>query len=117
MGFRFRRSVRLFPGVRLNASKSGLSMSVGARGAWYTIGSKGRRRITVGLPGTGISYTQTSHARHEPTPTQTTHDVPRALTPEESAAEYRRSVIRGRIYWAVVFFVVAWYVWSVATGR
>ena len=60
MGFRFRRSVKLFPGLRLNASKSGLSMSVGTRGAWYTVGPKGRRRVTVGLPGTGISYTTTS---------------------------------------------------------
>ena len=108
MGFRFRRSVRLFPGLRLNASKSGVSMSVGTRGAWYTIGSKGRRRVTVGLPGTGIGYTQTSHVHRE---------QPRALTPEETAAEYRRSVIRGRFYWAVIFFAVAWYVWSVATGR
>jgi hypothetical protein len=108
MGFRFRRSVKLFPGVRLNASKSGLSMSVGTRGAWYTIGSKGRRRVTVGLPGTGMSYTQTSHVQHE---------QQRAPTLEETPAEYRRSVIRGRFYWAVIIFVVAWYVWSVATGR
>ena len=47
MGFRFRHGVKLFPGVRLNASKSGLSMSIGTRGAWYTVGPKGRRRVTV----------------------------------------------------------------------
>ena len=61
MGFRFRRTVRLFPGFRLNLSKSGVSASVGTRGAWFTFGRNGTR-TTVGLPGTGISYTTTSSA-------------------------------------------------------
>ena len=59
MGFRFRRTVRLLPGLRLNVSKSGVSASVGTRGAWLTFGRNGTR-ATVGLPGTGISYTTTS---------------------------------------------------------
>jgi hypothetical protein len=62
MGFRFRRTVRLLPGLRLNLSKSGVSASVGTRGAWLTFGRKGAR-ATVGLPGTGISYTTTRSAR------------------------------------------------------
>jgi len=63
MSFRFHRTVRLFPGLRLNVSKSGVSASIGTRGAWLTFGRKGTR-TTVGLPGTGISYTQTTPA-HE----------------------------------------------------
>src|SRR5688500_8920555 len=58
MGFRFRRSVRVFPGVRLNVSKSGISTSIGVRGASVTIGPRGSR-VNVGIPGTGLSYTQT----------------------------------------------------------
>ena len=61
MGFRFHRSVRLLPGLRLNLSKSGVSASVGTRGAWLTFGRNGTR-TTVGLPGTGISYTTTNSA-------------------------------------------------------
>ena len=57
MGFRFRRSVRILPGVRLNLSGSGASVSLGARGFHYTIGPKGTR-VTAGLPGTGLSWTQ-----------------------------------------------------------
>jgi hypothetical protein len=56
MGFRFRRQVRLLPGVRLNLSKSGASVSLGGRGFHYTVGPKGTR-TTVGLPGTGLSWT------------------------------------------------------------
>jgi hypothetical protein len=59
VGFRFRRSFRLLPGVRLNVSKSGLSASLGRRGAWLTFGPKGTR-ATVGIPGTGLSYTEQS---------------------------------------------------------
>lgn len=60
MGYvRFRRSVKLAPGVRLNVSKSGLGMSFGGPGLRYTIGPNGRRTRTIGIPGTGVSYVET----------------------------------------------------------
>ncbi len=58
MPFRFRRSTRLGP-LRFNFAKSGLSsISVGGRGASYNIpvGRQGGARTTVGLPGTGMSW-------------------------------------------------------------
>ena len=55
MGFRFRKSVRLFPGARLNFSKSGVSVSLGAPGATFNFGPRGSA-ITVGLPESGLSY-------------------------------------------------------------
>ena len=62
MGWRFRRSVRLFPGMRLNLGKSGPSLSLGVRGFHETFGRRGRR-TTVGLSGTGISYSTHSSRR------------------------------------------------------
>lgn len=56
MGFRFRRSVKLLPGVRLNFSTRGISTSLGGRGATLNLGRRGAR-ATFGLPGTGLSYT------------------------------------------------------------
>lgn len=55
MGFRFHRSKELFPGVRLNFSKSGIGFSFGRKGMRYSIGPKGVR-TTIGIPGTGLSY-------------------------------------------------------------
>ncbi len=55
MGFRFHKSVSLLPGLRLNFSKSGPSVSVGQKGLTWNIGGK-RDRATVGLPGSGLSY-------------------------------------------------------------
>jgi Protein of unknown function (DUF4236) len=57
MTLRFFRRVRIVPGLRVNLSKSGASVSVGRRGAWFTTGPRGRR-VTVGLPGTGLFLTQ-----------------------------------------------------------
>ncbi len=54
--FRFYRRVSIFPGLSINLSKSGPSVTVGMRGAHVTVGSKGIRK-TVGIPGTGIYYT------------------------------------------------------------
>jgi Protein of unknown function (DUF4236)/Bacterial SH3 domain len=54
--FRFRRSIKLLPGIRWNIGKKSTSVSFGVRGLNYTLGTKGSR-TTVGIPGTGISYT------------------------------------------------------------
>lgn len=54
---RFRRSLRIAPGVRLNVSKTGLSTSLGRRG--FTLNLRGDRvRATTSIPGTGLSYTE-----------------------------------------------------------
>lgn len=53
MSWRFRRRVKLIPGVYLNFSKSGISTSVGFRGASINIGKHGTY-LNSGIPGTGI---------------------------------------------------------------
>lgn len=55
MGFRFQRSVRLAPGLRLNLSKSGVSATLGRPGATVNVGRRGVEG-SAGLPGTGLSY-------------------------------------------------------------
>ena len=57
MGFRFRKTFRILPGLRFNLSKTGLSASVGKAGATVNIGERGVRS-TVGLPGSGMSYSE-----------------------------------------------------------
>jgi hypothetical protein len=58
VGFRFYKSFRVLPGVRLNLSKSGLSTTLGIRGANVNL-RRGRKRMTLGLPGSGLSYVKT----------------------------------------------------------
>jgi hypothetical protein len=62
MGFRFFRRIKIIPGVTLNVSKSGVSTSLGVKGAHVTLGN-GKERATVGIPGTGMSYTEVTSAK------------------------------------------------------
>jgi hypothetical protein len=101
MSFRFRRSIRILPGLRLNIGKRGVSTSIGVRGAHITIGH-GKVRETVGIPGTGLSYTAT----------QGTH--------QEGHSEAQRAVVteplpKGRAsrgwLWVSLIMVVCWSAW------
>ena len=81
MGLRFRRSVKICKGVRLNFNKNSWGMSVGGRGYGYSFNSKGRQTKHIGIPGTGLSYVTSSspkssysksRVKSQPTIVQTT---------------------------------------------
>ncbi|MEB3203152.1 MAG: DUF4236 domain-containing protein [Candidatus Sericytochromatia bacterium] len=55
VGWRFRRTIRLLPGISLNLGMGRPSLSFGRRGARVTLDEEGIR-ATTGLPGTGLSY-------------------------------------------------------------
>jgi tetratricopeptide (TPR) repeat protein len=57
-GLIFRKSVRLLPGLKINLSKTGASLTVGPRGAHVTVG-RGRPKLSLDLPGTGIYFRRT----------------------------------------------------------
>lgn len=60
MGFRFRKSFKIAPGVRVNVGKKSIGISAGVKGARVSVNSKGRVTKTVGIPGTGLSHTDSS---------------------------------------------------------
>jgi len=53
MALRFRKSIKLAPGLRMNLSGSGASWTLGPRGASIGIGKRGTY-LNTGLPGTGL---------------------------------------------------------------
>jgi hypothetical protein len=63
MGLRFRKSINLGGGLRLNLGSKGLGLSAGGRGARVSINSRGRRTTSFGLPGTGLRWTSTKTRR------------------------------------------------------
>ena len=50
---RFRKSIKICKGIRVNVSKSGPSLTMGTKGASVSIGSKGTY-LNTGIPGTGL---------------------------------------------------------------
>jgi Protein of unknown function (DUF4236) len=56
MGWRFRKSFKILPGIRLNIGKKGFSSAtVGKQGLSASIGRLGIFR-NIGIPGTGLSH-------------------------------------------------------------
>lgn len=84
MGFRFRKSIKIAPGIKFNINKKSVGMTFGTRGAHYTVNSKGTRTTSVGVPGTGLSYTdvKTTKKRH-----RTSSTVYQDISPSGRSAE------------------------------
>lgn len=72
MGLRFRKSVKIAPGIKLNLNKKSTSVTFGGKGFHHTISSTGKKTTTVGVPGTGISYSKTSGGVHRTTSSKDT---------------------------------------------
>lgn len=79
MAWSYRKRIKVIPGVRLNISKSGISTSIGVRGANMTFGKTGTY-LNTGIPGTGLynrqklsgSRNNSSPNDFNPQPIQTT---------------------------------------------
>lgn len=63
MGLRFRKSVKICKGVKINFGKTGASLSLGTKGFHKTFHTSGKVTTSFGLPGTGIYWTETSNPR------------------------------------------------------
>ena len=61
MAIRFRKTIKLLPGLRINLSRTGISTSLGPKGATVNLRG-GKRTLTTGLAGAGLSQ------RHDITP-------------------------------------------------
>lgn len=58
MGTRYRKSINLGGGFRINISKSGIGYSWGTKGYRVTKTANGKTRKTYSIPGTGLSYVE-----------------------------------------------------------
>lgn len=88
MGWRFRKSFKILPGVRVNVGKKGISsVSVGKRGASVSVGKRGTH-ANVGIPGTGLSYRTKIGGKRQ---SQVDSPVQQKTNP---------------IYWVLLFFFV-----------
>lgn len=111
MGLRFRKSIKIAPGLKINLNKNSISATVGTKGAHYTVNSKGKRTASVGIPGTGISYTQTTGGKSKgsseeaDTPNNSyTYSQPNNTEPHNDKKWYQKT--GWIIAWLILFFPV-----------
>src|SRR5690348_11787897 len=96
MGLRFRRYIKLAPGVRLNVSGSGLSLRVGPRGASVNFGRRGTY-LNTGIPGTGFFARERLDAPHSarrdspPTSSQQVTLSAKVTVKDDGEVEFRDS--------------------------
>lgn len=68
MGWRFRKSIKILPGVRLNFNKNSTSVSIGSKRSGITINSKTGVTARTSIPGTGLSYSEKISSGKKSTP-------------------------------------------------
>ena len=56
MGFKFRKSFKIAPGVKFNVGKKSMGMSFGGKHGGISFNTKSGARARVSAPGTGLSY-------------------------------------------------------------
>jgi len=83
MGIFFKKSIKVAPGLRLNISKRGTSVSIGPRGAKLNIGKRGTY-VTTSIPGTGI-YSRTKISGGSKTPRNSAYVTPKISDAEKFA--------------------------------
>ena len=96
MSPRFRRSMKLIPGVRLTFNKDSLGLSFGVPGARYTMNTKGRRTFSTGLPGTGISHVETLSSGRRSTRSGATQIEEGTMMPYQTPAHLKPGLFAGK---------------------
>lgn len=105
MGLRFRRSIKIAPGVRVNLNKKSASVTFGPKGLKHTVSTTGKSHTTVGVPGTGLSYTTSSGDRPARVPA-----AQRPTSPKSKAVVLPLCIFLG------VLGVHRYYVGKIGTG-
>jgi len=63
MSIRFRKSINLGGGLKLNFNKKSAGLSFGAKGARFSMNSDGRKTTSIGIPGTGLYWTKSGDGK------------------------------------------------------
>ena len=66
MALRFRKSIKILPGIKLNINKNSHSVTFGGRGSHFTINSKGNTTQSFSIPGSGFSYVKSKKINEKP---------------------------------------------------
>lgn len=95
MGWRYRKSVKIAPGVRFNLNKDSMGITLGGKALKYTVNTKGRKTVTVGTPVKGLYYTETISNSGK-------KDQPKDKEPLVDAAQINEKIQKQQVAMAVL---------------
>jgi hypothetical protein len=104
MGWSFRRSKQIFPGVRLNVSKKGIGFSYGSKYGRITHSADGKKTFYSSIPGTGLRYRK-SLSSNSPD-MQSSDDY-------QSKIERNQQIVQGKTFKGLYFVLV--FLWALMT--
>jgi hypothetical protein len=94
---RFRKSIKIAPGLKINISKSGVSTTIGGKGLSTNIGKNGAY-LNTGIPGTGVS------SRHKIAGTSDLdEETTQEIAPEVGKTGKRVMTVIGLLFLIVAF--------------
>lgn len=104
MSLRFRKSIKIAPGVQFNISKNSVGVSAGVKGFRKSINSSGRVTTSVGIPGTGVSYVTSKNVirKGKKTAAETASEISRNKIPTQSATKLAKNVSKPHVHTLVV---------------
>lgn len=102
MGLRFRKSINLGGGFKINLSKSGIGYSWGVKGFRVTKTAKGINRRTTSIPGTGISHVSENKKKSNSVSTPTINNKHQTTQIIEDANTYETHEIKNAIATEIV---------------
>ena len=118
MAIRFRKSIKIAPGVKLNLNKKSAGVTVGGKGVHYTVNTSGTRTASAGIPGTGLYVTDVSsskskkkkhptasHNTAKHTSSEKTAAAPETVISKENNTNSKAPLIILRIIFAIVAIV------------
>ncbi|TIL95151.1 MAG: DUF4236 domain-containing protein [Mesorhizobium sp.] len=85
MVLRFRKSIRIAPGVRINLNAKNASVRVGPKSLGYTVSTTGKKRLSASILGTGLSYSEVVSSKRRPVPS-----APSQLTASQTKPSGKR---------------------------
>jgi Protein of unknown function (DUF4236) len=106
VAFKFRRTLKIAPGLRLNLTHRGVSARVGTKGAGYTVNTDGSQHISAGIPGSGIHVSQqiTSPRKRN----KKAKVISEPDTPKASLGRIVMTAAMTLVFWGVVVLIIAY---------
>ena len=98
MAFRFRKSIKLAPGVKLNVGKKSVGVSVGGKYGGVSFNSRSGSRARVSAPGTGLSYTTSLNSKSSSKATPSHAPAP--------VEKEKKPFYKSWLFWAAVIVVL-----------